>query len=146
MVRRVKRKITEEILNKMIEMRKRGAIYSEIMSELSVSKWACMQYLKDIKYDRSAIEIAWRKAEKEAAQVLKDNRFSHIVDLNKICPSPYCDYYAEKDGKKYLIDVTINQSKNLVRKASYSVDGYKHIVLLKNGGWKFMEIYVEEMK
>lgn len=127
-------------------MRKRGATYSEIMSELNVSKWACMQYLKDIKYDRSAIEIAWRKAEEEAAQVLKDNGFSHIVDLNKICPSPYWDYYAEKDGKKCLIDVTINQSKNLVKKALYSVDGYKHIVLLKNGGWKFMEIYVEEMK
>ena len=140
-----RRKITENVLNRMVELRKKGCTYAEIMEETKVSKWSCIQYLRDIKIDKSAIEIAWRKAEKEAVQILKDNGFSHIINLNEISPSPYWDYYGEKDNKKFLIDVTINQGKNLITKALQRIKGYNHIVLLKKDkDWKFIEIKLKE--
>jgi len=139
------RKITESKMNRMIELRKKGYTYRQIMDDTGVSKSSCIQYLQNIRVEKSAIEIEWRKAEEEAYNILTKNGFSHIVNLNEICPSPYWDYYAEKESKRFLIDVTINQGKNLINKALQRIGGYEHIVLLKvKGDWKFIEINVEE--
>jgi len=141
----MKGKITQEKLDRMTELRKKGMTYREITAETGASKWCCMRYLRHIKVDRNAVEIAWKKAEKEAVKVLEEEGFSHIVNLNEICPSPYWDYYAERNNEKFLIDVTINQSKNLIDKALRKIEGFTHIILLKvNDKWKFIEIQTRE--
>ena len=140
------KKITEKIRNEMVELREKGASYRDIMKEVGVSKWSCINYLRDVKVDRSWIEKEWRKAEKDAEYKLKEMGFTHIVNLNDISPSPYWDYYCEKNNKKWLIDVTINQHKNLVDKALREVKGYEMAVLLKkDDGWKLLEIKVKEV-
>lgn len=140
-----RRKITQAVLDRMIILRKQGYSYKQIREETSVSEWACINYLRNIKMEKGISEIMWKKAEEEAAQILENNGFSHIVNLNELCPSPHWDYYAEKDNEKFLIDVTINQSKNLIDKALRRVEGYNHVVLLKmDKEWKFIEIHLKE--
>ena len=125
----------------MEEMRREGAAYSEIIAKLGVSKWACIRYLKDIEIERSMVEEEWREVEIEAAQVLEKHGFKRIIDLNKLCPSAYWDYIAEKDAEKWLIDVTINSRKDVGQKIARMVEGYNAAILLKrNGVWEFFEI------
>ena len=140
-------KITEDTLKSMKSLRKKGYTYRQICEEVGVSNWACIQYLRNIEIDKSAIELSWKKAEEEAKIVLTRKGFNHIVNLNDICPSPYWDYYAEKEDKKYLIDVTINQNKNLVDKALRTIDGYNHLILLKqeDNEWRFLEVRLREI-
>jgi hypothetical protein len=140
-------KITKDVLDAMVAMRKKGVSYKNIGEKLGVSKWSCTQYLRNIEVDRSAIEIEWRQAEEEAASVLTKNGFTNLINLNTISPSPYWDYYAERLGNRYLIDVTINQHKNLVDKSLRTVDGFKHVVLLRESPdhWKFLEITLKEI-
>lgn len=141
----VSKKISPEILKEMRKLRKKGLSYNEIINQIGVSKWACIQYLRDIKVNQSAIEIAWKTAEKAANEVLKQKGFTHVLNLNDICSSPYWDYYGFKDNKRFLIDVTINQGKNLVAKSLQKITGFNHIVLLKKGDeWKFIEIQTKE--
>lgn len=145
-------KVTTEVRDKMVNMRKKGATYKEIMIEMGVSKWMCITYLRDIEIDRSWIELEWQKAEREAEAKLREMHFIHILNLNDICPSAYWDYYCEltnppyKTNERWLIDVTINQHKNLVDKALRRVEGYNHAILLKiEDEWKLMEIKVSEI-
>ncbi len=140
-----RKKITQDILDRMTILRKQGYSYKQIREETRVSEWACITYLRNVKMEKGISEIMWKKAEEDAAQILKNNGFSHIVNLNELCPSPHWDYYAEKDNEKFLIDVTINQSKNLIDKALRRVEGYSHVVLLKTDKeWKFIEIHLKE--
>ena len=141
-------KVTPEKRENMIEDRKKGATYQQIMNKYQVSKWTCITYLKDIPVDKSWLETEWRKAEKEAGTVLKKLGFSHIVNLNEICSnSPYWDYYCEWGDDQWLIDVTINQNKNLVDKALRKIEGYNIAVLLKtDNNWDLMEIKLNKLK
>jgi len=140
-------KITQELYNKMVNLRKRGATYNEIIKTLNISKWACINYLKRIKPDKSFIEKEWEKAEREAEKVLKKNGFSHLVNLNKISPSSYWDYYAERNQKKWLIDVTVNKQKDILSKVYHTVERYSHAILIKNNNnWEFIEINFKKKK
>lgn len=116
------------------------------MRALNISKWACINYLKDIKPDVSFIEKEWEKAEKEAEKILKKNGFVRLINLNKISPSSYWDYYAEKNGK-WLIDITISQQKDILSKVYHTVEGYKHAILLKNNNtWEFIKLNFKRKK
>ena len=139
-------KITKEILGKMVEMRKVGATYGDIKAELGVSKWACIHYLRDVEVEKSEMEKEWRAVEAEAAQVLKKHGFERIIDLNTLCPSAYWDYYAEKDGEKWLIDVTINSRKDVGQKIARMVEGHNAAILLKREStWEFVEITMKKV-
>lgn len=139
--------VTEEIFHKMVDLRRNGATYPEIMQTLGISKWKCIHYLKGIKVDKHFVQKEWEKAQDEGRKVLADLGFSRILDLNKICPSPYWDYYAEKKGEKWLIDVTIDKRKDMVGKVLRTVNGFRHAILLKeNGNWKLVELNFKERK
>jgi len=142
-------RITEEILEKMREMRRAGATYDEIQKALNISKWACINYLRGIKTTKSAVEKAWRKAENEAFEYLTSKGFEELHDLNKICPSPYWDILGKKKGECWLIDVTISEGKRIGAKIPYFVDGYVHAVLYRNINdkkWKLVKLSYEEVE
>jgi len=139
-------KITDEVLGKMQEMRRSGAGYDEIQKVLNISKWSCINYLRGIKVTKSAVEKAWRKAEKDASDYLSLNGFEELHDLNKICPSPYWDILGKKKEQWWLIDVTISQGKRIGAKIPYFIDGYIHAVLyrnLNNNEWKLVKLSYE---
>ena len=138
-------KIGKELHDEMVEMRKRGSTYKEIMDTCHVSKWQCMNYLKEIKMDGLWITKEWEKAEFEAKQILTSMGFEHILNLNDICNvAPYWDYYAEKNEEKWLIDVTLNTQKSLMEKQSRGVNGFNLGVLYKTDQeWKLIKIISE---
>lgn len=140
-------KITSEINKKMIAMREEGASYMQIVDTLGVSKWACQQYLRDIIVNPSWAEEAWKNTEIEAAALLSKHGFTDILNLNLICPQATWDYYAKYDDDQWLIDVTINNQKDVVRKANQMIDGFKSAILLKKGedSWTFFEINKKEI-
>ena len=141
-------KITDELLKKMWEMRQHGMPYAGIQKALGISKWACITYLKDIKVEQSAVEKAWRKAEKEALSYLKTKGFKDLHDLNNICPIPYWDILARKDAVWWLIDVTISEGKRVGAKIPYFVDSYIHAVLYRNinsDKWKLVKLSYEKV-
>lgn len=144
-------RITEDIKSKMIEMRKSGSTYSEIITALGVTKERCTAYLRDIPMDpasQSAIEREWQRAEDEAKEkVLPAMGYEDIHDLNSVCSfSPSWDILArEKETKKWwLIDVTINGQKGITAKRDVIVDGYEHAILLKTlHEWKLIRIAMD---
>jgi len=141
-------KITDEVLEKMREMRRQGATYEGIHKALGVSKWACTAYLKGIAVEQSAIETAWRKAEKDALGYLETRGFEDLHDLNRICPTPYWDILARKDNIWWLIDVTVSEGKRVGAKIPYFVDNYTHAVLYRhiNGDkWKLVKLSYDEV-
>ena len=143
------KKITDEILGKMRVMRKEGATYEEIQNALSVSKWACMTYLKGIEIEQSAVEKAWRKAEKDALVYLGTRDFEDLHDLNGMCPTPYWDILARKGTEWWLIDVTVSEGKKIGRKIPYFVDNYIHAILYRHVNdeeWKLVKLSYEEVK
>ena len=130
-------------------MRQRGATYKEIQRELTVSKWACLAYLKGVKVEQSAVEKMWRKAEKEAIGYLASKGFGDLHDLNEICPTPYWDILARKEEVWWLIDVTISEGKKIGAKIPYFVDGYIHAILYRNINdkkWKLIKLTYEGVK
>lgn len=136
------RKITQELLDKMTVLRQAGASYSEIMERLGVTKWSCTHYLRDIAVgpgeDRG---VEWKKAENEAPAVLKVEGFEDILDLNGICNMPAWDYYAKKNGERWLIDVTVNPHKSINDKAGRIPFGFHGAILYKGDGhWNMMEL------
>jgi len=141
--------ITPEIKKRMIEMREGGATYSQITSELGVTKERCIAYLKDIIPNNnqiSAMSKEWQSAEMEAKSVLHEMQFSEIHNLNDLCSFPPCwDYLAKCNNQWWLIDVTINGQKSIAAKRDVTVEGYNHAILLKfnNKEWKLIQI---EMK
>jgi len=90
----------------------------------------------------SALTSEWTRAETVARGVIAEMGFSHIHNLNDICSSNPCwDYVAEKEGKSWLIDVTINGQKSISAKRDAIVDGYEHaILLLANNEWKLIRL------
>jgi len=141
-------RITEEILKKMVEMRKAGATYRTIEQALGVSRWACIRYLRNVKPEPSAIEKAWKKAEADAIRFLKKKGFSDIHNLNRICPSPHWDFLARKKRQWWLIDVTISERKKIGAKIPYFVDGYEHAILYRNlndGSWRLVRLSYEQV-
>lgn len=128
-------------------MRKKGHTYRQIQEKLGVSQWACITYLREIKPEKSWVDKEWMKAEEEAKEVLETQGFSNLINLNNICPSSHWDYYCEKDGKRWLIDVTISGGKNIVDKVIRSVDGFESAILFKNtDGWRMVEINMREIE
>ena len=142
----MRRGLSKEKVEKMIEMRHTGSSYREIAKKIDVSKWACQKYLRDITVDEAWIDEKWKAAQEEAESLLEEKGYENILDLNKISPSSHWDYYCTKNDEKWLIDVTINQSKNLVDKALRRLEGFEHAVLLKdNGNWNMLKINIEEV-
>ena len=143
----MKGKVTSDLREEMIDCRKQGMTYNQIMKKFNVSKWTCITYLKNILMDKSYIEKSWKLAEEEAEKVLLKNGFANILNLNKICPSPYWDYYAERGNKRWLIDVTINEKKSVVEKYSRSLKEFICAILHKNENneWKLIKINSEEI-
>lgn len=92
-------------------------------------KWKTIRCLKKIETQQNIVDALWKQAEKKAPEFLKENKFTHIIDLNKISPQSHFDYYAEKEKDKWLIDVTINKSKDLIEKRLRLVDGYRCAIL-----------------
>jgi len=139
--------VTEELFHKMVNLRRAGATYPEIMQTLGVSKWMCMHYLKGIKIDKHFVQKEWEKAEREGKDILEDLGFSHILNLNEICPSPYWDYYAERNKERWLVDVTIDKRKDMVAKIMHTVKGFRHSILFKEEGkWRLIELNFREEK
>lgn len=143
-----KTKVTKELLFKLIEARKLGMTYEQIEREFKVSKWTCIHYLRDIEFERDyeggGIE-EWLKIEKQAREVLEQKGFINVLDLNLISNSPYWDYYAEREGKKWLIDVTIDSQKCIVRKISRMIEGFECAILYKNKNWELIQIEVTKI-
>jgi hypothetical protein len=138
--------ITKQKAKEIIADRKLGFSYKQLSEKHNVSKWWCIQHLKLVKPQKSWLEEKWKNAEKEAGEILKSKGFTHIINLNEICASPYWDYYAEKDDERWLFDVTINQNKNLIEKGLHAIKGYSSAVLLKdNNDWKIMKIIIKEI-
>ena len=138
--------ITPEIKQRMVEMRESGATYSQIISELGVTKERCIAYLKNIvprENQISAMSKEWQDAEKEAKFVLHEMQFSEIHNLNNLCSfPPYWDYLAKQNNEWWLIDVTINGQKSIAAKRDATVEGYNHAILLKSNDkeWKLIQI------
>lgn len=140
-------KITEDILKRMVEFRKKGYSYNMISEAVGVSKWACIKYLRGVKVPESAVVNNWRQAELEARDWLKQHGFFRIHDLNEICASPYWDYLATKGNENWLVDVTVSGSKNIGAKIPFVVQGYTCAILHKNihtNKFRFIKVTLEE--
>ena len=131
------------IKKKMIEMRQGGATYPEIMDVTGVTKERCIAYLKDVipGGSPSALDVEWRIAENEGRKILTNMGFIAIHNLNDLCSfPPYWDYLAEKEGRYWLIDVTVNGQKSISAKRDAMVEGYENAILLKNDvSWKLIK-------
>lgn len=117
-------KITKELLNQMIEARKRGNTFAEIEKKFKVSRWTTIHYLSDI-----IIEPLWKKYEEKVRNVLTDYGFIDIIDLNIICPASHFDILATKDNEKWLIDVQISEPKCLPVKTTRKIPEYRCVIL-----------------
>jgi hypothetical protein len=141
-------RITQEIKERMIAMRKSGSTYTQICSSLGVTKERCIAYLKEIKPDKtmtSAMTNEWRDAEFEARSILQEMGFLEIHNLNDICSAaPSWDYLGRKGNIWWLVDVTINGQKSVAVKQECCVEGYSHAILLKSDmQWKLIELKTE---
>jgi hypothetical protein len=136
-------KITEELLNKLIEARKNGLSYTEIEKQFNVSRWVTIKYLKNINVEQSVSTSLWKKAEQKADFILKKYGFKDILDLNKISPNSYFDKLCFKNNEKWLVDVTINESKDLANKTLRVVEGFRCAILYINHNlneWRLFEL------
>lgn len=125
----VSKKITQEKLDEMIEARKKGATYVEIEARFNVSRWVTIHYLKDIQQEITIAEELWKQAERKAEVFLSEKGYVDIINLNAICPTGYFDILASKDNQKWLIDVTINESKDLANKSMRVIPHYRCAIL-----------------
>lgn len=125
----MKGKVNNEMLGKMKQARIEGKTYKEIESEFGVSRWTTLNYLKNIKRDVSVSENLWKEAEEKSKKFLIDNEFSDIINLNKISPQSHFDLLCEKDGEHWLVDVTINESKDLATKSLRLIDEFRCAIL-----------------
>lgn len=143
----MKGKITEELLEQMKQARLSGATYKQIEERYNVSRWVTTHYLKNVQVQENVSETLWRKAEIMGEQYLRDRGFSHIVDLNKISPQSFFDFYAERAEEKWLVDVTINESKDLVAKSLKLVAGFRCAILYVSHSLKeFRLVELREIK
>jgi hypothetical protein len=140
----MKGKITPEIFEKMKKSRLEGATLRQIEQQYNVSRWTTIKYLKDVKSKESLSNNIWKQAEKKAVDVLKKYGFTDFLDLNEINPTSYFDIYCkDKNNNKWLIDVTINESKDLVAKSMRLVFGFRCAILYFSHDLKihkFMEL------
>lgn len=123
------KKVTQKMLDEMIDARKKGATYSEIEARFNVGRWTTLHYLKGIEPEITVADALWKQAESKAEIILSDRGFTDIVNLNVICPTGYFDILATKDNKKWLIDVTINEAKDLANKSIRVIPAYRCAVL-----------------
>lgn len=72
-------KITPDLKEKMIQMRKAGSTYRQICESLGVTKGRCIAYLQHIETETSAATKDWMDAEKQAPEVLKQLGFISIT-------------------------------------------------------------------
>ncbi len=129
----------------MIQLRKNGYSYPKIMDQLHVSKWQCMNYLKDIEVEEEWVTQEWKRVEDEAEGILADMGFTHIVNLNRICNvAPHWDYYAWKKDGGWLVDVTINTQKSIMEKQVRGYDGFNLAILYKDSEeWRLLRLSTE---
>ncbi len=140
-------KVTPELLKKMKHDRTQGATYVQIEQKYNVSRWVTIHYLKSIQVQQSVVDNLWKEAERKGEEYLKKNSFNHILNLNKISPQSHFDYYAEKDKDKWLIDVTINESKDLVAKSLKLVESFRCAILYVDHSLKnFKLVELKEVK
>lgn len=142
----VRQTLSEKTVAEMVKLRKQGFSFNEIKEKMNVSKWACQKYLRDIPIEEAVSTQQWKQAEEEAPAILDKNGFTTIINLNQLCNAPYWDFYCQKEGCKWLIDITINSTKNLSDKIFRMLDGFKHGILYKNTvGWKLVEINMNQV-
>lgn len=138
-----KRKVTQELLDQMIKARKNGATFAEIEVQFNVSRWTTTHYLQGMKTEEGIAEPLWKKAEKKAKEVLLENGFTDIIDLNVICPTGYFDILATKNNEKWLLDVTINEAKDLAAKSMRIIPEYRCAILYMShdlNSYRLMEL------
>ncbi|MDP1614491.1 MAG: hypothetical protein Q8L68_01700 [Methylococcales bacterium] len=128
-MKKTKGKITQKLLTEMIEARKNGATYVDIEARFNVSRWTTIHYLKGIDVEKGVAEPLWKEAEEKAKNVLAERGFVDIVDLNAICPTGFFDILATKNKEKWLIDVTINEEKDLATKSIRVLPEYRCAIL-----------------
>jgi hypothetical protein len=122
-------KVTKELLGMMVNARQMGRTYQEIEHEFGFSRWVSIHYLKNIKKERGLADELWKQAEIKAERILGEKGFQNILNLNRICPQSYFDYYGTLKDEKWLIDATINESKDLANKSLRMIDGFNCAVL-----------------
>ena len=142
------KKISEETLARMRELRKAGYSYTYIERALGISRWSSIQYLRDLEPEgeKSAITTEWKNAEYEAKAYLSKRGFQDIHDLNTISPSPFWDILARRENMWWLIDVTVSATKSVGAKIRYTVDGYVHAILYRDmntKNWTLMRLTLE---
>jgi hypothetical protein len=125
----VSKRVTQDLLDKMVAARKKGATYQEIEAMFNVSRWTTLHYLKGIEQEVTVAEELWKQAEEKAELFLSKRGFTDIINLNLICPTGYFDILATKVNHKWLIDVTINESKDLASKSMRVIPNYRCGVL-----------------
>ncbi len=124
-----KQKLTQEKLDEMIDARKKGATYSEIEARFNISRWTTTHYLKEVEPEITVATTLWKQAEAKAEIFLSKRGFTDIINLNAICPTGYFDILATKDKEKWLIDVTINEAKDLAAKSIRVIPDYRCAIL-----------------
>ena len=122
-------KLTQDKLDAMIDARKKGATYMEIEARFNVSRWTTIHHLKQIETEVAVADVLWKQAETVAETFLSHRGFVDIINLNVICPTGYFDILATKDNKKWLIDVTINEAKDLAAKSIRVIPEYRCAVM-----------------
>lgn len=132
----MKGKVTKEILEQMKSDRFAGLTYSQIEQKYNVGRWVTIHYLKGIELQEGVAVELWKQAETIAIDLLTKKGFHHFINLNEICPTCYFDIYAEKEKDRWLIDVTINESKDIVAKSMRLVEGYRCAILYVDKGLK----------
>jgi len=122
-------RLSEETKEKMIEMRKSGYTYLQIENKLGVSRWSTMKYLGDMNFTDPPSD-EWLKREKETVEYLEVHGFENIIDLNEVANTNSAwDFFFFLDGKKYLIDTTINDQKPIRGKLDVLPENHIAIIL-----------------
>jgi len=132
--------------DKIVIDRKNGATYKEIGNKYGVSKWWCIEYLKEIKPQKTYYQQRWQEIETDAKNYLEQKGWENIVNINTICQNAYWDYLAFKNNEKWLIDVTINGTKSSIKKGLQTVDGFRCAVLYYDGSnYNLLEIKLDKL-
>lgn len=145
------KRVTEDLLDRMREMRRLGHSYPSISRSTGISKTTCMHYLRDTEIQQPAEvnEQEWKNAEQLAKGYLEQRGFRDIHDLNAISPSSYWDLLARRKGKWWLVDVTVSATKSIGAKLPFAIKGYIHAILYRNlttKEWTFVRVTLEPVK
>ena len=84
-----------------LEVKKRQYHYKR--NEVKRREWR--QKIQDL-WGRDG-KNCWKKAEELAAKILEQEGYTNIVNLSKLSSQSPFDYFAIKDGKRYVFQITV---------------------------------------